>query len=269
MSEPNKFGIIPGSVVKQVSVTVGSDGKLQGLPENMKAPSTSRSLFSFFRGGGEKNVGGGGGASEGSGSQGKPQKFEVSGPMNVRHNVHVTIDEKGGLRGLPKEWEALLSVSGISQTDVRQNPQAVIDVLKFHMVGHPSSLPPKAAALEKSLDSARAAVFDKATDPTTIFDIEEGHKLGEGASGVVRLGIDKRSGKKVAIKIAPVTDMANLSNEIALQAMSAHPSIVSLVGVFLHKENVWVRRVRSYMLPTPHPPHSLHQVYIHSRLAYT
>jgi len=237
MSEPNKFGVIPGSVVKQVSVTVGPDGKLQGLPESMKggAASPARSFFSFFRG----SSGVGGGGAEGAKA---PPKFEVSAPMNVKHQVHVTVDETSrcGLRGLPKEWEALLSVSGISQVDVRKDPQAVLDVLKFHIEGHPSSLPQK-AVLERRLDSARDAVFDRVTDPTTIFDVEEGYKLGEGASGVVRRGVDKRSGKKVAIKVAPVTDMANLSNEIALQAMSAHPSIVSLVGVFLHKEHVWVR----------------------------
>ncbi len=35
------------------------------------------------------------------------------------------------LQGLPKEWEALLNSAGISKDEQRQNPQAVIDALKF------------------------------------------------------------------------------------------------------------------------------------------
>lgn len=257
----NEFGVVTGSVVHQLHVTVNPDGELVGLPPgityNMKQTPTkpSGSFFSslFSRGGGG---GGGGGSASGSsasassgsggsnGGEGGGAPFEVSGPFAVKHEVHVSLDEssRSGLRGLPREWEALLSVSGISQVDVKKNPQAVLDVLKFHIEGGSQSqppLPPK-ALLEQSLESARAAVFDKTTDPTTLFKLEEGQKLGEGASGVVRLGVDKRTGNKVAIKIAPATDMANLSNEIALQAMSAHSSIVSLVGVYLHKDQVWV-----------------------------
>lgn len=260
----NEFGVVTGSVVHQLHVTVNPDGELVGLPPgityNMKQTPTkpSGSFFSslFSRGGG----GGGGGSASGSsasassgsggsnggegGGGGGGAPFEVSGPFAVKHEVHVSLDEssRSGLRGLPREWEALLSVSGISQVDVKKNPQAVLDVLKFHIEGGSQSQPPlpAKALLEQSLESARAAVFDKTTDPTTLFKLEEGQKLGEGASGVVRLGVDKRTGNKVAIKIAPAADMANLSNEIALQAMSAHSSIVSLVGVYLHKDQVWV-----------------------------
>ena len=67
-------------------------------------------------------------------------------------------------------------------------------------------------------------------------------KLGEGASGTVYLGSDRRTGQKVAIKMAPVTDLANLKTEIAIQKLSAHPSIVSYIETYVHKEQLWVSR---------------------------
>ena len=173
--------------------------------------------------------------------------MEVSGPFNLRHDVHVTLDEtsRSGMRGLPKEWEAMLSASGVSREQQAAHPQEALDVLKFHLGGRaaPPAKPPQLpsqSSLQASLASARAAVLDTATDPTTLFELSAGHKLGEGASGVVRLGVDRRTQRKVAIKIAPAADKASLENEIALQAMSAHPSIVSLVGVYTHGADLWI-----------------------------
>ena len=56
----------------------------------------------------------------------------------------------------------------------------------------------------------------------------------------MRLGVHRVTGAKVAIKIAPASDLANLKNEIALQAMSVHPDIVSLLGTYLHGEELWI-----------------------------
>jgi Protein kinase domain/P21-Rho-binding domain len=215
-----------------------------------------------------------------AGSKGDKDKdagFSISTPFNVKHNMHVQVDPSAptGFRGLPPQWDAMLSVSGITKEQVASNPQAVLDVLTFHMEG------PKPRDRAKELHAANAAVAAAAAggagapggaggagaasaaasppklptkgdlerdletaslitkgDPTTLFfDLK---KLGEGASGQVYLGRDKRTGDQLAIKVAPSSDLANLKQEIALQKLSAHPSIVGYKETFLNKDQLWI-----------------------------
>ena len=56
--------------------------------------------------------------------------------------------------------------------------------------------------------------------------------LGQGASGVVYSAIDKRDGRKVALKIAPANELAELTNEIGLQSISKHPNIVEYIEAY-------------------------------------
>ena len=88
---------------------------------------------------------------------------------------------------------------------------------------------------ERELD--QASLINKG-EPSGFFDGMK--KLGEGASGTVYLATDRRTGAKVAIKMAPATDLANLKTEIAIQKLSAHPSIVSYIETYLHKDQLWV-----------------------------
>lgn len=69
----------------------------------------------------------------------------VSNPFNVKHNIHVQVDPSAptGFTGLPREWDAMLSVSGISKAEVTAHPQAVLSALQFHMEGPPPKLPKK------------------------------------------------------------------------------------------------------------------------------
>ena len=41
----------------------------------------------------------------------------ISAPFNVKHNIHVQVDPSAptGFKGLPPQWDAMLSVSGISK----------------------------------------------------------------------------------------------------------------------------------------------------------
>lgn len=105
----------------------------------------------------------------------------------------------------------MLASSGISRDEVSAHPQEVLDVLQFHMEGPPPKLP-KRESLERR--AGEAATLSEG-DPTVVF--RDMRKLGEGASGTVYLGTDTRSGDRVAIKQAPVSDLANLRNEIALR----------------------------------------------------
>lgn len=58
-------------------------------------------------------------------------KWEVSAPFNVNHDVHVDFNSATGLRGLPQEWEAMVSSSGINKKDVTENKDALLEVLEF------------------------------------------------------------------------------------------------------------------------------------------
>lgn len=44
-----------------------------------------------------------------------------------------------------------------------------------------------------------------------------------------------------ALKVAPVSDLENIKNEIAMHAMSQHPNIVQYVETFHYGESLWVR----------------------------
>jgi hypothetical protein len=234
----------------------GGAGAAPSSPPAAPAPAQkSGGLLSGLFGGSKKAAGGGGGGG-GGGDGGGP--LVISGPTNFTHGLHVSVDvtSPSGLKGLPPEWEAMLTAGGISKAEQTEHPQAVMEVLKFHMGGRKPPPPPssgaaaaagggvvrlhRAASLELTLETARATVFDTATDPATLFELDPGGQLGAGASGVVCAGTDRRSGVRVAIKMAPVSEMETLKNEVALQALSKHPSIVSLVGAYHKDDQLWI-----------------------------
>lgn len=70
-----------------------------------------------------------GGSSESNASS---INIKISTPFNAKHVAHVGIDDDGSYTGLPLEWERLLSASGISKTEQRQHPQAVMDIVAFY-----------------------------------------------------------------------------------------------------------------------------------------
>lgn len=59
--------------------------------------------------------------------------LKISSPYDAKHLTHVGYNSNTGqFTGIPKEWEKMLADSGISQTEVEQHPQAVIDVMNFY-----------------------------------------------------------------------------------------------------------------------------------------
>lgn len=61
------------------------------------------------------------------------KKPEISLPTQFEHTFHVGFDPNTGeFVGMPESWSKLLSVSNITPSEQKQNPQAVIDVLKFY-----------------------------------------------------------------------------------------------------------------------------------------
>ena len=76
------------------------------------------------------------------------------------------------------------------------------------------------------------------TNLTDLYEIKE--KIGRGKFGLIKLGINKKTGKKVAIKIMNKKDMTNQDLELArteteILKICQHPNIIQLYDVF---ENV-------------------------------
>ncbi|RCH78594.1 signal transducing kinase of the PAK, partial [Rhizopus stolonifer] len=58
--------------------------------------------------------------------------MDISTPYNTIHVTHVGFDPvTGEFTGLPKEWQLLLTQSGITRQEQESNPQAVIHAIEF------------------------------------------------------------------------------------------------------------------------------------------
>ncbi|ESA42235.1 hypothetical protein GE21DRAFT_9114 [Neurospora crassa] len=88
---------------------------------------------------------------------GSPKKPLISAPENPVHVTHVGYDSNTGqFTGLPKEWQRLISESGITEKDRREHPQILVDVLTFYK--ETTEKPQEDQQLEKFHD-ARATDF--------------------------------------------------------------------------------------------------------------
>lgn len=156
--------------------------------------------------------------------------------MQHVHHVAVDASSTSGLRGLPADWEKALKESGITTEEVAANPGPVLDALQMHMQGPPPKLPSR-----RSFDrEISAAALVSPDDPSKLFTGVR--KLGEGAGGVVYLAEEKGTGKQVAIKTAPLSQIAALKNEIAMQHLSSHANVVRYHNSYIHRpsERLWI-----------------------------
>lgn len=162
--------------------------------------------------------------------------FEISSPYNFKHTHHVQADPHSstGFTGLPLPMRQVLKASGITKEEASQNPQAVLDVLTFHMEGPAPRMPTR-------LSVSRLINKEKLLRQENYKNYYGGmKKLGQGASGVVYSATDKRSGRKVALKIAPTNELAELTNEIGLQSLSVHPNIVEFIEAFQSEDEICI-----------------------------
>jgi serine/threonine protein kinase len=120
---------------------------------------------------------------------------------------------------------------------------------------------------------------------TEIYDVKE--KLGNGKFGLVRLGIHKQTGRKVAVKIMSKKDMSTsdlelVRTEIEILKICQHPSIIGLHEVFENTDYFYIImeycsggdlftyiEKRGFRLPEPRAFQIIHQLccaayYVHS-----
>jgi hypothetical protein len=60
------------------------------------------------------------------------QPIAVSKPMNFQHVMHLQVDlnSEFGIKGLPEEWKKLFDKGGIKPEDIKENPAAMIQIIK-------------------------------------------------------------------------------------------------------------------------------------------
>lgn len=78
-----------------------------------------------------------------------------------------------------------------------------------------------------------------------LYDIKQ--KLGNGKFGLVKLGIHKESGRKVAIKIInksnmSLEDQGLVKSEIEILKICQHPNIIKLYDVFENADNIFISK---------------------------
>uniref|UniRef100_A0A3P8NTH1 non-specific serine/threonine protein kinase n=1 Tax=Astatotilapia calliptera TaxID=8154 RepID=A0A3P8NTH1_ASTCA len=106
--------------VKDAQSTNHNSRPLPSAPEEKKPRNKIISIF------GEKDH------TSGKKKDRDKDRPEISSPSDFEHTIHVGFDAvTGEFTGMPEQWARLLQTSNISKSEQKQNPQAVLDVLKF------------------------------------------------------------------------------------------------------------------------------------------
>ncbi|RWS27790.1 serine/threonine-protein kinase PAK 1-like isoform X2, partial [Leptotrombidium deliense] len=119
----------------------------------------------------------------------------ISPPTNFEHTVHVGFDAiTGEFTGMPESWARLLQNSNISKTEQKENPQAVLDVLKWYDASNQDKLGGQVAkymTMNRTLDASprpsflsdKYATQSQLTTTTTITTIASSASASSGVSG--------------------------------------------------------------------------------------
>jgi len=141
-----------------------------------KTKDTLRSLANFWPFGKKKS---------GKKSKKDDEKFEVSAPFNIKHDVHVDFNSATGLRGLPQEWEAMVTSSGINKKEVTENKDALLEVLEFQSrYQQDQKRKEQLAAMQKAADSLDAGPGAGATSSSATAESPPKSSLGSSSGSL-------------------------------------------------------------------------------------
>jgi protein-serine/threonine kinase len=206
----------------------------------------------------------------------------VSNPTNFVHKVHVGIDAKTGLvTGLPESWKNLLLSSNISNEDVQENRQAVLEVLQYYsdyyggeaITVQPKGKkpkPPVAPRPQKEKENVKEKVENVVVNEKRLSKMSDDEimkklkqlvnpanpnllyqkikKIGQGASGSVYEAKIIQSDQIVAIKQMNIANQPRkelIYNEILVLKDSKNENVVNYLDSHLHDGDLWV--VMEYM----------------------
>lgn len=114
--------------------------------------------------------------------------------MNVQHKIHVEDQEIGGFIGLPPDWVEKLKESGISDADIREDPNAAMKALNFSENAYKNE-EIDISDLPDSLEIPEEKYLLCDEDPSIKYLIER--KIGQGAFGEVHIGRDNLTNRRV------------------------------------------------------------------------
>jgi len=165
---------------------------------------------------------------------------DISGPMEVEHCVHVTLDSETGFIGLPPEWERILKNSGIAKQDVIANPQAAVAALNF--IQNPVASGPQilnsSSENQKNIHIPPLDEILKSGDPRCF--LEDVQKLDEGSTCTIFTAIHE--GKRIAVKEMLLTAKNErlLLEETRLMASMNHPNITKFYSAYRSGDILWI-----------------------------
>lgn len=160
----------------------------------------------------------------------------IGEPYDFQHVQHVQVDPRTstGFSGLPPEMRQVLKASGISKDETDLHPQAVLDILNFHLDKTPRKLPSNQDVNRQFTKALTMRHEDFSRYYSNL------RKLGQGASGIVYAAVENETGRNVALKISSANELKDLLNEIGLQILSKHPNIVECIDAYCHEPDVCI-----------------------------
>ncbi|EGR29536.1 p21-activated protein kinase, putative [Ichthyophthirius multifiliis] len=226
----------PKNVKKMISITINENGQYEGfpeewvnklglyqidksktvntkdMPEEVRATDLPESIISLIN----------------------DKKMVISKPMNVKHQVHIQIDQNApyGLKGLPEEWLELFKAQNIDQNEIKQNPQDMLCIIK----GYEQEFIPKRLVLpthENFIKLVESLNYIE-EDPSKFYNFE--NQLGRGAMCKVYRAFRRKSkGEEFAIRVMKLSDDQTLCRtkiEMALMIMCQHNNIVKYIETY-------------------------------------
>lgn len=234
------------NLIKKKDTSVGSGSSnpnLGGASSSAITPSSSSSSIVSAPNSKEKDKKG---SQQSAASSSQGGLSEISSPVGFTHNMHVEVNSataSGFLVNLPEEWVRKLKDSGIPESEMKENPALVMEVLMAYLAPRPRykdrkrDLPPD----ERNVCLDLQQLVNPSKDPFSFYKLL-GSDLGEGGTGVVKLGEDRRGGHLVAIKFVTVKpqDVEDLAAEIYIMKHSFHPNLVGFYDSFLVDGRLWI-----------------------------
>jgi glucan-binding YG repeat protein len=143
--------------------------------------------------------------------------------------------------------DELQGMHNLSGCFVNENPEKNIEGKQFYSFSIIfSSKSRNYYSLDPQEIKTWIEIFRKAIGLQNFFDYYNlSDDIGEGKFGVVKLGIHKSTGEKVAIKIIKktamnITDMELVRSEIDIMKLCKHPNIVTLLDHFENSEYIFI-----------------------------
>jgi serine/threonine protein kinase len=173
--------------------------------------------------------------------------YEVGGPFDVDHKIHVDFSSESGFVGLPPAWETEV-LNNFSKNEVMQYSDAVLNSVKFMDNMKKNELPSKQLGVESANNKPLPQnegnlTLNDLVSNSNVKDLYKNLKLiGEGAAGEVFSAFNKNN-EKVAIKKMPINseNLKLLCTEINIMKESHHESVVQYLDSFIYEGNfLWV-----------------------------